>query len=302
MTALVSNWAVHLAQAFWQATIAGLVILAIVRLARRASPRLRHALVSLALIKFVIPPMLPLPTGLFSAARPMLEVRAFRSFVWADGELLRAAMWVHLTGMAIALARLAISAWRLRTMERRARAMDGYLLSDDITVPITTGRAVLIPRALHAALSADDLAHVLAHEREHQRRGDVRTGIWQAVVSAIWWFHPLVHLLVREARLLREERCDDAVVGRGCDRAGYARTLLHAATFVSGPTQPAVAAIVESEHTLLRRIRRMASQRYTPAAHSRVAWIVILIAALLLLPGARLMRGSHVAFQHFHHH
>jgi hypothetical protein len=295
MTALASNWWVHLLQAFWQATIAGAILLGLVRLMRNASPRLRHALISLALLKFVIPPMLPLRTGLFSAAPPMTRVP------WDDSWLLIALMSIHLAGVAVSLAMLARGAWRIRRIEKKAEPASGFLLSDEVTVPITTGRAIVIPHALHASLSAAELAHVLEHEREHQRRRDVRTGVLKSLVAALWWFNPLVHLLLREARELREERCDDAVVRRS-GKAAYARTLLRAATFVEGETPQPAAAIAESEHTVLRRIRRMAAARYAPAPRpGLMALAIVLLAALVLLPGARFGSGEHFT-AHAHHH
>jgi len=291
VTALASNWWTHVAQSFWQATLAALVILAIVRLACGTSPRLRHALVSLALVKFVVPPMLPLATGLFSAApRP-------RIYDLPNATLMIALMLLHGAGIAVALTRMAFAAWRLRRIVDEAEPRDGYFLSDDVPVPMTTGAAIVIPRGLHATLTDDELRHVLAHEREHQRRRDVRTGLVQSLVAALWWFDPLAHLLVAEARALREECCDDAVVARERDRRGYAAALLRVATLVPGPAPAHAAAIGESTHSLVHRIRRMAAARYAPSRRlGLAALVVIALVALVLLPGVR-MPGVHL---HFH--
>lgn len=289
MNALASNWLIHLAQALWQATLAGGAILLIVRLGRNWSPRLRHALVSLALLKFVIPPMLAMPTGVFSALPPV---------PWRDpanGTLIVGLMLIHFAGIAFMLVRLALGAWRLRRIVRDAEPRNGFLLSDDVAVPMTTGRAIVIPRALHARLTAEELDHVLAHEREHQRRRDVRTGVLHSLVAALWWFHPLVHLLVREARTLREERCDDAVITRG-----YAAALLRVATLTAGRVPEPAAAIGESPHMLVRRVRRMADA--PPKPFGRAATLVVLIAALVLLPGARVAGVSFTVHLHQHHH
>ncbi|MEO8362623.1 MAG: hypothetical protein ABI672_21540, partial [Vicinamibacteria bacterium] len=68
---LARQWSIHLLHATWQSTIVVLVILALVRGIPRASSRLRYALLLIALAKFAIPPMLPLPVGVFSAAPPV---------------------------------------------------------------------------------------------------------------------------------------------------------------------------------------------------------------------------------------
>jgi hypothetical protein len=305
VTALAANWAMHLAHALWQATVAGAVILVVLRLCRGASPRLRHALATVALLKFIIPPMLPLPTGIFSAAPPLPELRAVRDAVHAiDDRILIALMLVHAAGTAFVLLRLAAGLWRLRRIRLRAQDAGAFLVSDEISVPMTTGRAVLIPRMLLQTLTADELRDVLAHEREHIRRRDVLRGIADEVVVALWWFHPLVHRLAAEARTLREEACDDALLASGsCAPAHYARTLLRAATFAAGRTPMGAAAVAESQHTLLRRVRRIAGSGFAPTARLSVAaTLIVVAAAVLLLPGLRVSRGNRIAFDHATRH
>ena len=129
------------------------------------------------------------------------------------------------------------------------------------------------------------------------------TGKLQALVAALWWFHPLAHVLVREGRVLREECCDDALLSDGLDAAGYARTLLRAAAFSTGRTAAPAAAIAESPHTLLRRIRRMAADRVVPSPRlSRRAVAGLILLALLLLPGLRVSHANRIAFDHATRH
>lgn len=63
-------WYRYMTSAAVQATLLALVLLGIVWAGRRLSPALRHAVLMIALLKFVIPPTLPLPTGLFSQIKP----------------------------------------------------------------------------------------------------------------------------------------------------------------------------------------------------------------------------------------
>jgi len=302
MIALAGNWLPHLLQALWQNTAAALIVLALLRLLRDASPRLRHAIVLVALLKFAIPPMLPLPTGLFTAAPPAPSIEPVRGAVIAlmtsARPLVLALMLVHLGGIMFALARLALEALRLHCIRRRATALgEGIFVTNEIAVPMTTGRAVLIPRALAAALTRAQLADVICHEREHVRRRDVLLNWLQELVIAVWWFHPLIHLLGREARTLREECCDDALLASGtCESAHYARTLLEAAAFAGRP-QLAAAAIAESHDALLRRIRRMADRRSLPSQRlSAAAIALVALLALTLLPGLRISAANRVAF------
>lgn len=305
MTALASNWAIHVAHALWQATIAAAAILVILRLFRGASPRLRHALATIGLLKFVIPPMLPLPTGIFSAAPPVPELRAVRDAVHGiDERFLVVLMLVHAAGTAFVLLRLAAGLWRLRRIRLQAEDMGAYLVSDAIDVPMTTGRGVLIPRMLLQTLSDEELRDVLAHEREHIRRRDVLRGVADSLIVALWWFHPLVHALAGEARTLREEACDDALIATGrCVPAHYARTLLRAATFAAARTPVGAAAVAESPHALLRRVRRLAERRFAPTARlGLAATLLVIFVAVLLLPGLRVSRGNRIAFDHATRH
>jgi len=67
---IAEAWFPYMASATLQATILALVVLGILWIGRRWSPALRYALMMLALCKFVIPPMLSLPTGLLNRIQP----------------------------------------------------------------------------------------------------------------------------------------------------------------------------------------------------------------------------------------
>ena len=90
---------------------------------------------------------------------------------------------------------------------------------------------VINPRVLMPAddgtYSPEERALIRAHEREHVARCDPRAGALAAVLQALCWFNPLVHLGVHLMRLDQELACDAAVLRRRPrDRALYAKTLL----------------------------------------------------------------------------
>lgn len=70
INAAAQIWFRYMTSAAVQATLLALLLLGIVWAGKRLSPAMRHALLMIALLKFVIPPTLPLPTGLFSQIRP----------------------------------------------------------------------------------------------------------------------------------------------------------------------------------------------------------------------------------------
>jgi ankyrin repeat protein/beta-lactamase regulating signal transducer with metallopeptidase domain len=67
---IAEPWFRYIASATLQATLLALFVLGLLQLGRRWTPAWRYAFMMLALCKFVIPPMLFLPTGLFSRIQP----------------------------------------------------------------------------------------------------------------------------------------------------------------------------------------------------------------------------------------
>src|ERR1041385_547060 len=61
------RWWNYVVQTGWQGALVGVVLLLLVHLAGRRWPApLRYALLVLAFLKFACPPLLPVPTGVFS--------------------------------------------------------------------------------------------------------------------------------------------------------------------------------------------------------------------------------------------
>lgn len=70
-------------------------------------------------------------------------------------------------------------------------------------------------------------ALIRAHEREHVARQDPRASALAAVMQAVCWFNPLVHVAAAVMRLDQELACDAAVLRRRPHtRCLYAKTLL----------------------------------------------------------------------------
>jgi Zn-dependent protease with chaperone function len=315
MTALVQSWWFHLLHAGWQATAAAGLVLALARVIGARHPRLRHAVLVVGLLKFALPPMLPLPTGLFSAAPPVPALVTVRDlFAWSARHevLLLALLGLHAVGAVVMLARLGIAARRLALVRRRARpagervralaAQVGggtappVLLSGEIGVPLAAGvlrPAILLPQGLPERLSDEALADVLRHELHHVRRGDAAANVLQGLLLAAWWFHPLAHVLDRRARVAREESCDDAVVAGGRDPGGYAQSLLDVALLCPRGTWLAPAAL-ERPEALVSRVRRLAAGR--GGRLERWAPLAAILLGLALLPGLRVSDDNVFAF------
>ncbi|MGH9237752.1 MAG: TIGR03435 family protein [Vicinamibacterales bacterium] len=193
------------------------------------------------------PPLLPItridttgPADVASSA-PASPSQATSSVShWSREQLLIAAWGL---GAFVCLVPVLLTPWRLRQLRGRARRWTrgeqllrtmtptarrvGVFLHDEETAPLTCGiarPAILLPAAA-AQWSEDDITRALTHELEHVRRADWPVFIATRVVSALYWFHPLVWIAWRRLGLEAERACDDAVL-RVADRATYAQQLV----------------------------------------------------------------------------
>lgn len=121
--------------------------------------------------------------------------------------------------------------WRsLRAMLRAAEALPGWqaraqafasklglrrvvpvLASVRVATPTLVGwlrPAVVLPLAVLARMPPAQIDMVLAHELAHLRRYDHIANLCQVVLETLFYFHPVVHWISRDARNERELCCD----------------------------------------------------------------------------------------------
>ena len=97
--------------------------------------------------------------------------------------------------------------------------------SNQILSPISFGWKsphILIP----PSLSLEQFELVAVHELAHIGRLDWLTNLFSHLVGAIFFFHPLYHLLSRQLAEMREQICDDWVIRLTGARKNYAQCLL----------------------------------------------------------------------------
>jgi len=301
------EWCLHALHVTAQGSVAALLLMPAARFWESRRPALASALLAVAFLKFLLPPMLPAPSGIFSffAAVPAGGVRV-------TGVVLAVAAVLHAAGIVFVLFRLArehaaiAGIWRrasesaaaplyplfeARCREAGTDRAPELRVSREIGVPFAWGvfrPAILVPEALCAALSEDTLSLLLAHEAAHARRRDPARNVFESTVAALWWFNPVFGGLIRRRRALREERCDADVVkllpGRARD---YAQALVEAASVAFPVRTPGVASpATTTAEELARRLRRIARpERVRRSAGLEAA--ACLAAAALLIPGVR---------------
>ena len=206
-----------------------------------------------------------LPTPAPAASVNPLQIWQFAgTFVWVLGIL---ALLVY----------AAISLAKLRRQVRGAVRMAGtadVFECDGVRSPFVLG--FFRPRIyLPFRLTEAERAHVLAHERVHLRRGDHIVKPLAFLLTAVYWFNPLVWAAYICMCADMEMRCDEAVLsalpeGR---RADYSMSLLALGT---GRHFAAASPLAFGETGVKRRVKNALSFQ-KPAV-----WLAALAAALCI--------------------
>ena len=119
------------------------------------------------------------------------------------------------------------------------------LASPDVPVPMVVGvrRAWILLPATCNSWSTYKIRIVLSHELAHVERQDLFWQLAARAAAALYWFHPLVWLAVRQMRDERERACDDRVLSAGVAPIDYAAGLVEVAAGLAGRRRKLVAGI-----------------------------------------------------------
>jgi beta-lactamase regulating signal transducer with metallopeptidase domain len=159
------------------------------------------------------------------------------------------ALW--LVGGLIFVAKAAINGARLRRLRagaRRASLADldcdecdcvalrngkaRLALSGEIRSPILLGvlrPTIVFPADVAAWTSPTERRAMLRHELAHVARRDHYVNLFQTVLGAVFFFHPLARYACRQLSLEREMACDDHVVNSGAEAEVYAEIIIKVA-------------------------------------------------------------------------
>lgn len=120
---------------------------------------------------------------------------------------------------------------RGRALARRLgmRRLVPVLASVRVATPVLVGwvrPAVVLPLAVLARMPAAQIDLILAHELAHLRRFDHFANLFQVIVETLFFYHPVVHWISREARNERELCCDAlALRATGGERRDFVAAL-----------------------------------------------------------------------------
>jgi TonB family protein len=191
-------------------------------------------------------------------------------------------------GLALLLARLAISIAALLRLTRSASPLPGLdvRLSSTLMTPITWGvlRPVILLPSYVVNWPGEKYAAMVRHEQAHIDRHD---WLWQTFadcLTALLWFHPLVWLAAARLRSEAEHSADDRVLAGGTGASSYARQLLEIARRLQQHPPCAAVAMTRRPQALEARITAILDpSRARQKASIQARLTVMLMAACLLL-------------------
>ena len=307
------DWGLWFLSAVVQNTIFLLLVFFTLYMLRRASARVLAAVATVGVVKLAIPPFVSVGWFGSGATETLADPVAPLLFPFAEGQPPPVEIVADLTGglhlaAVLMLAWVSISTARLgwallesvqlyvelrRSTPLPAAEIPPEMLdqgldirrSDRIAVPLTMGlfhRRILVPTGWTRWSMADRLA-VLRHELAHIRRRDNLVQPLEVFVQAVFFFHPLVTLLIRRLRIWREMACDDLSVGTDPNmRLAYSRFLVDLAATVLEPRPMAESASTLARHKceLMKRVTyQVKGGIMNPVSRMRTAAV---LAALLL--------------------
>ncbi|WP_129794106.1 M56 family metallopeptidase [Sphingosinicella sp. CPCC 101087] len=198
--------------------------------------------------------MQPAGTSIWDDPTPLLLIAYLAGLLMVGSRLI--AGLATLRRWTAAAREVTCPEWRAALDRARWAAPDAerlrLLVSDELPSPLSWGwrrPVILIDR--ETLDRPEDAEAILAHEVAHVARRDWPALLLSRLVSAVFWFNPLVRWLEREVEQQTEEAADSHAIG-ALEPSLYARTLLNCA-----PVAGALPAnsIASSAGALARRIR-----------------------------------------------
>lgn len=193
--------------------------------------------------------------------------------------LLLLGLW--LTGLLIILGYNLRAIICLRRQTRKAEMLeDGVFSCPELTTPFATGMirpGIYLP----AAMRPEQRTYILCHERIHIRRKDYLVKGIAFLLTALYWYNPLVWVAFYMLEQDMEMSCDEAVVeGLGEDiRKAYSQSLLDFA--VSG-REAAMIPLTFGENSVKQRVKNILVKK-------RSGWWAVLAGGLVVTAAAVLI-------------
>lgn len=187
---------------------------------------------------------------------------------------------------------------RARSLAERLglRRIVPVLASVRVATPTLVGwlrPAVVLPLAVLARMSPAQIDMILAHELAHLRRFDHVANLFQVVLETLFYYHPVVHWISREARNERELCCDAMALRlTGGKRRDFVAALAELEELRGAHTELALAA---SGGVLVERAWFIVGGAIPARRHRRVRGSALLAASVAVMLAIVAWIGVHEA-------
>jgi beta-lactamase regulating signal transducer with metallopeptidase domain len=144
---------------------------------------------------------------------------------------------------------------------------------------------IILPESAQETFDEEERRLILAHELSHLKRRDLAWNWLPTVTGWLFFFHPLVWVLVRRWCESQEAACDELVIQRhGARRAQYGQLLLKMST--RWPDAPRTALVAAGMSGAFRQLeqRILAMTRVKPDSTRQLA-VSAAVASLIVLGG-----------------
>ena len=317
-----------LLQFVWQAAVVGAAYAVMRLVLPRGNPRYLAAILALAMMAACpIVTWHALATRAPAGALSDMVVTGTSALsatpettAWGWRKLVQAALPWLVLAWAVGVAALGVRVFRqwrcLRSMLKMAESLPDWqararvfadrmglrrlvpvLASVRVATPTLIGwlrPAVVMPVAVLARMPASQIDLVLAHELAHLKRLDHIANLFQVVLETLFFYHPVVHWISRDARNERELCCDTlALRATGGERRDFVAALANLEELRAGHMELALAA---SGGVLAERAWFIAGAAPGRSQHHFRNHAIVMLAALLL-SGAGWMWWRDTAWQ-----
>lgn len=132
---------------------------------------------------------------------PVMTLKGLLAVLWGIG--FAAVLLYHAASYVI---------FKRKIRKNLKKADDGIYICPDISTPMMIGfikKMILLPNKNYGD---EEKEVIMKHEMTHWHRRDIWYKLLLVLVSAVHWFNPIVHLMVRCASRDLEYSCDEIVV------------------------------------------------------------------------------------------
>lgn len=241
-------------------------------------------------VTIVAPEMAPRvdSNGTVTLAAPASPRPPLATMLWIGGALATLAWF--LAGN-IGLARIARSAtpiddWNALVDTKRSVHI---AYSAAVGAPVTWGwlRPVVLLPADAVSWPIERRRSALMHELAHVARRDSLLQLFASFACALYWFHPLMWLAVRQLRRESEHASDDRVLTSGIVAPDYALHLLAVANAAHVRRLAGFLVLGMASHLQTRVEAVLDESRRRTSISRRIAIAAIVVAAIAIIPLAR---------------